>query len=448
MSTKEMREKRANLVSQAREIEKSARDAGREAMNEEETQRFDKFMDEVETLKQQIDRIERLEDAERALAESTGRKTEKGEKRADPTKAERRVIDASQAERGDAVRAWLLNGTNNHAPADMCERAARIGIDVDSKVLSFNLATRALKTLDAEGIREWEQRALTVGTGSSGGFTVPDEMMRTLEVALLRFGGMRQVSDIIRTASGAAMPWPTVNDTSQSGEILTENTQVNQQDVVFAQLILDAFKYSSKMILVPVELLQDSAVNIPEYLGEALGTRIGRITNTHFTTGDGSAKPRGVVTASSLGKTGGAGQTTSVTYADLVDLQHSVDPEYRSNARWMFHDLTLRNLKKLLDAENRPLWAPGIAVREPDTILGQPYVINQAVAQMAASAKSIIFGDFSKYKIRDVQDVILRRLDERFADFHQVAFLAFSRHDGDLLDAGTGPVKHYINAAA
>jgi HK97 family phage major capsid protein len=113
----------------------------------------------------------------------------------------------------------------------------------------------------------------------------------------------------------------------------------------------------------------------------------------------------------------------------------------------------LKALKKIKipqysgDTAGVPLWQPGLVAGQPDTILGYPFVINQAMAAMAASAKSIIFGDLSKYLIRDVRDVQLIRLDERFAEYHQVGFLAFSRHDGDLLDAGTDPVKHYINAA-
>ena len=74
-------------------------------------------------------------------------------------------------------------------------------------------------------------------------------------------------------------------------------------------------------------------------------------------------------------------------------------------------------------------------------------MINNDVAVMAANAKSILFGALDKYLIRDTAGITLLRLDERFADFHQVAFLAFSRHDGDLLNAGTNPVKHYANSA-
>ena len=120
----------------------------------------------------------------------------------------------------------------------------------------------------------------------------------------------------------------------------------------------------------------------------------------------------------------------------------------------MFADSTLKALKKIKipqfsgDTNGMPLWQPGLVQGQPDRILGYPFVINQDVAAMAASAKAIVFGDLSKYLIRDVRDVTLLRLDERYAENHQVAFLAFSRHDGDLLDAGTDPVKLFVNPAA
>ena len=85
---------------------------------------------------------------------------------------------------------------------------------------------------------------------------------------------------------------PTTNDTANVGAIVGEGATTSAQDATFAQLVLDGWKYSSKAILVSVELLQDSAINLPAFIGNALGTRIGRISNTHFTTGTGTGQRR------------------------------------------------------------------------------------------------------------------------------------------------------------
>ena len=115
----------------------------------------------------------------------------------------------------------------------------------------------------------------------------------------------------------------------------------------------------------------------------------------------------------------------------------------------MFADQALKTVKMLKDNEGRPLWIPGIAVSEPDTILGHPYVINQYMDAPGANAKSIAFGQLSNYLIRDVMSVTLFRMtDSVYTRKGQVGFLAFSRHDGNLLDASGESVKYLQHGAS
>jgi HK97 family phage major capsid protein len=458
MALQDLVDKRARLWEESKAILKKAEDEKREQLAPEESAKFDAIHAEMESLKATIDRIQRSDAVERELTESRGRKS-------DPAPLEPRRSEHSdlpvrrpladfprddELSRLEALRVWLLAGSterNKLSDGDLLN-AKRLGFDPNQKVLDINFSRRAMRTLSqAETWQYEETRALAVGTGSAGLFTVPNEMMRPLEIALLTYGGMRQVATVIRTQTGANLPIPTVNDTTNMGEIINENSAVNQQDVAFGQLVLGAFKYSSKMILVSVELMQDNAINLANFLGTALGTRIGRITNNHFTVGVGTTQPKGLVVGATSGKVGLVGETTSLIFDDLVDLEHSVDPAYRQNGRFMFHDKTLAAAKKLKDSQGRPLFLPGLSLSAPDTILGYPYTINQDVAQMSANAKSVLFGDLSKYIIRDVLGITLLRLDERYAEFHQVAFLAFARFDGNLLDAGTHPVKYFANSA-
>jgi HK97 family phage major capsid protein len=296
--------------------------------------------------------------------------------------------------------------------------------------------------------------ALTVTT-SGGGFLIPQGFSDQLDDAIKLFGGMLQASYVFDTATGAAFPWPTDNDTSNVGELLGINTTAAQQDVTFGQVTFNAFKYSSKIVLVPIELLQDSYFDLNKFLALKLGQRIGRIANQHFTTGTGSGQPTGAVTGATAGKVGITGETLTVIYDDLVDLVHAVDPGYRMNptARFMLADSSLKVIKKLKDGQQRPLWLPytGSVLDpdkvSPDTIIGYPYTINQDMAAMAANSKSILFGDFDKYKIRRVMDMTLLRLTERYADVGQVGFLVFARYDGQLVDAGTHPIQYFQNSA-
>jgi HK97 family phage major capsid protein len=197
--------------------------------------------------------------------------------------------------------------------------------------------------------------------------------------------------------------------------------------------------------LVSVELLQDSSVNLPQFLGAALGTRIGRITNDHFTTGTGSGQPQGIVTgaANSSITTAASG---AITYNEILSVFHSIDPAYRANATWMCNDAYKLVLHKLVDGQSRPMLIPSLNGGEADTILGRPLAVNQSMAS-GTSSKCLIFGDLSTYYIREVKQIELMRLDELYASSHQVAFLAFARYDGKIVNAGTNPVK-YLTANA
>jgi len=290
-------------------------------------------------------------------------------------------------------------------------------------------------------------RGQVVGTGSAGGFFVAEGFVPAVERSMLAFGGMRQASRILATAEGNDLPWPTANDTGNVGELLAEETTIGSHvGVTVGQIIFKAYKYSSKLVQVSRELLEDAAVDVAGMLGSMLGERIARITNTHFTTGDNSAKPQGVVPASSSTVT--SASATAITADELISLQHSVDPAYREGpqVRWMFKDSTLAAIRKLKTSDLQYIWQPGANLGEPSLLFGKPYTVNQDMDAIASTKKPVLFGDFSKYIIRDVASFRLRRLEELYAGTDQVGFVAFSRHDGRVLDAGTDPIRHLLCA--
>jgi HK97 family phage major capsid protein len=181
---------------------------------------------------------------------------------------------------------------------------------------------------------------------------------------------------------------------------------------------------------------------------------LGRGYETYLTNGSGSNAPTGILTAiaasgatpvTAAGSSANDGTSNtganSIGYADLINLIHSVDPSYRRGAAFMLHDTTVRFLKTLLDKYGRPLWVPAVKDGEPDTICGYKYVVNQSFPVLAASATTVAFGDWSKFIVRRVKDLSVIRLDERFADYGEVAFVGFSRIDSNLVDAGTHPLN-------
>jgi HK97 family phage major capsid protein len=307
--------------------------------------------------------------------------------------------------------------------------------------------------------QDWNviRNTMSTTTNSEGGYTVATEVARTVLDALKAGpGAMRKVATVIQTSGIGDLNYPTSDGTSEVGEIIAQNAAATSADVSFGLKTLTAYKYSSKIVAVPFELLQDSNVDIEAFVVNRLATRLGRITNTHFTTGTGSSQPNGVVTAATTGYTAAnsTSQVTAITYDSLIELQHSIDPAYRETGacKWMFNDATLKKLRQLKDGSGRPIFVPGYEVGvpggAPDTLLGSGIVINQDVASMAASAKSILFGDFSYYVIRDAMDIqMFRFTDSAYTKLGQVGFLAWMRTGGNLIDVG-GAVKLFVNAAS
>lgn len=411
-------QKRANLWEQAKAIHDKSVEEKR-ALHADEQEQYDRITTEIDGLTSTIDREKRMEEQRAAMEQAAFEKKEKEKK--DPEKRNIPVVESEEYR--SAFNDWVKFGTQ--------------GLDPEQRSILDN------------GRQTLEQRALSAVTGAAGGFTVPQGFYNQIIEGMKPFGGMRQSrASVLRTGAGNDLPIPTNDDTANVGAIVGENAAAgNAIDPVFAQKILKAYKYTSKTFLVPIELLQDSAFDVEAFIRRKIQERIGRILNQHFTTGTGTGQPQGVVTGATLGKTGATGQTTSITYDDLVDLQHSVNPLYRQNAEYMFNDNTLKTIRKLKDGNGLPLWQPSLTAAEPDKILGKSYTINTDMADMASNAKSILFGDFSNYFIRDVMDLMIVRISEKYIENGQIGFIAFSRHDGLLVDAGQGPIKYYANSA-
>ncbi len=281
-----------------------------------------------------------------------------------------------------------------------------------------------------------------VDSGPGGGYYVPDELMGPIVEAMKTTGGVRAVSTVITTRGGADLPIPTDNDTDVSGEIIEENATHSERDLQFGQVVMGSFLYSSKIVKVSRQFLADFRGDIAGYVGRKLGMRIGRMQNLHFTAGDGVSKPRGMTTASTAGKV--AANAGSISYDDLADLQSSVDPAYQLASTWMMNFATLGSVRKLKDSANNPIWVP-MSAAIPDTLLERPVQVNQDMDGTASGVRSVRYGDLSNYHVRDAGNVIVLRLEERYVERLQVGFLAFLRSDGDLVDAGTHPVKHLIH---
>jgi HK97 family phage major capsid protein len=450
IKARQLREDRAKLIRQAQELPVDTA---------EQRTIANKMMDDADELKARIEVLERREalmDQGGRTAPPAGRPGADGDNR------------TPEQRYHDAFMNYLKLGMR--ARPDL--QKPIIGMSAEDRSLVFG-RSRIVEADDQRMIQDAidgvEKRDMGSGgqgayPGATTGFFVPVGFINRIEEALKYYGPMLSAGaglpEIMDTATGQPLPFPTDNDTAVVGELIGEGVSVTGADASLGQIILGAYKFSSKLVKISIELLQDSAFDLESWLARKFANRLGRVLNTYMTTGTGTNQPKGIMVAAVAGPTALGSSSNDGTSAgantigsdDMIALEHSVDPLYRPGARYMFHDTVLQALRQVKDKYGRPLWMPGVINGAPDTINGYGYSINNDMDQLqtvAASPKvsknTVVFGQLSKYVIRRVKDMSILRLEERFAEYGQIAFLGLARYDGNLLDAGTRPVKYLVN---
>lgn len=427
-----------------------------DAWSAEDQTNWDALNADYNRNKEEMDRLKRIEQVRLDMVKDDAIQRDK--KITPPEDVAGPVAAPTYGQRALAFQGWIRSFHPEKVKVSKAHRAAMTACGVRDRQPEIELplcSTQELRGMIRRGkMNTWERLAAAQGLAfraddlstvtNDGGETIPEGFMANWEMALLAYGGMRSVAEIIRTETGNDLPWPTTDDTGNTGELPGEGSASTEQGTTTSSMTLQAWKYSSKIFKVSSELMQDSAFNLAAEIGRMMAERIARIQNTHFTTGDASSKPNGIVTAAAdSGVT--AASSTTYTGDELIDIVHSVDPAYRipNGTGWMMNDTTVKAIRKILVAAEAAhyAWQPGMQAGLPDMLFGFPVTINQDMASPATTAKTIVFGQLNKYKIRDAGAIRVRRTDDLYLATDQVGFVAFQRSDGDLLDAGTNPVK-------
>jgi HK97 family phage major capsid protein len=350
----------------------------------------------------------------------------------DKAEAEEREL-SKQIEREERMLALEKEAVERFA--ENAEREGRTISVADARSAYNKLLRGHVLNEEERQLLQPEQRTISTTPNTAGGYLIPQEFMNELLVVLKAFGGIYEVSRVVRTSTGAVMPWPKFDGTALKAQIVAENAATTTTTFTFASNQLGAYTYRA-LAKASREVIQDSAFDLASFVNQQIGEQFGRALSEHFTVGTGTGQPQGVVTGAGLGAT--AASATALTRQDILNLVHSVDPAYRNspNCRFMLHDSTLKALKALQlgSGDASPLWQVSMREGEPDRLEGYQYVVNQDVPVIAAAARVIVFGDFSRYVIREVADMTIQPLNELFAVNNQVGWAAFGRWDAIVAD--------------
>lgn len=411
LKSKELREQRGKLVSDCRALMNGE-------LTEEVRAKVAVMDTDIDKLQSDIDLYEKQEQRERELAAKGDPITPIAD---DPKAEDRKNANEEETRKyAEAFDVYFRQGSENLTPEQRSILRKGYQPDPDKK----------------------ESRAQTITT-TGGGYVIPQGFMAELERAQLQFGGVRQAARILQTSSGNVIPWPTIDDTGNTGEDSTINTAANGEDMTFGSVSLNSYKMDSGIILVPTELIEDTGIPLDGEIGSMIGERLGRRQNAKQTTGLGVGTFQGVTIGATAALTGAS--PTAIAGDELITLQHKVDPAYRSNPKcaFMMNDDTVRIIRQLKDSNGRYLLDYSTLPGQFTTLLGFKVITNQQMAMVASAAISILFGDFGKFIVRDVRGIVVRRLNELYATADQVAYIAWYRGDSRLVCASQKALVAY-----
>jgi HK97 family phage major capsid protein len=378
----------------------------------EEQEKFDKLCEDFEQTRETRSRGEKLflqdRDIEKTLA----------------TPLEKRIGDTGDAPMTYREFKELRTGTPVHEQPEY------------RNAFWQYLSTRSVSDLDVE-----EHRALSKGTTTAGGYLVPTDFYNQLIRALRFMGNVASLATEIVTDNGDTIQVP-ANTAHGTAAWLAEAGSYTPSDETFAQIALNAFKATAK-IIVSEELLQDSAFDLDAFLAREFGERIGVLENTAYIKGTGTGQPQGLLSSNTASNittvTAAVGNTTTFSYSALVTAIFSLPKQYRDNASFIVNDASARNLYLMLDTQNRPLWNVNVASTGPDTFLGYPIYTDPDIPAPGVGNISVLFGDWRRtYMVRRVTGFGIQRQNELHSDSGQVGFRGFERVDGRVVLAAAG----------
>jgi len=420
----EIKEQRAKVIAQAREVINLA-DADKRSLSDDEQTKVDELFSQADKMAKDAndaERREKLETAEAELRSSQGRKINSITSVTNP-------LDKRQA--SEFMRAWALAGTTGNRPdMNTVTRASEFGFDVSGNTINY--------------------RALSKGTTTAGGFTVPQSFSTELEKVLAYYFSVGEAVEMFDTEDGRDYPWPIVDDSGNAGAIVTEASGIGSStDPAFTQVTFKSWEYYSPIVKVSNQLLRDSARDIPSMLAELFAERMGRALQTAcISTNAGSSAPEGMLYNVTAGVNLASGN--AITLAKLMDLEASVDIAYRSlpGTGFVMHDATFNAIRQIVDATGgRPLLNPDISTGTEKRLFGYPVFISNSMTSISSpgdNAPLILFGALKKYKVRRVGGSTLTRLNELYAANGQVGFCLAEAFDARwITKAGVKTLNSY-----
>ncbi|MEO0983275.1 MAG: phage major capsid protein [Pseudomonadota bacterium] len=318
---------------------------------------------------------------------------------------------------------------------------ARAAAAPDEKKVAF---ARYMRAGDASAVAQLEAKALNVGNDPEGGYLAPHETERLISRAVKDISPIRQIASV-REIGANVFRKPVSNGDASAGWVgetaaRVETTSPTITAIDFPTMELYAMPAASQA------LLDDSIVDIEQWLADEVQGEFAAQESAAFVTGDGVNAPKGfldytiadeaVRAAGEIGyiATGVDGAFPASDPSDvLLDLIYTPKQAYRANGRFVLNRSVLGQLRKFKDADGNYLWQPSQTAGEPARLMGYPVTEAEDMPDIAIGSHSIAFGDFRRFYLI-VDRVGVRVLRDPYSAKPFVLFYTTKRVGGGVQD--------------
>jgi HK97 family phage major capsid protein len=326
--------------------------------------------------------------------------------------------------------------------------AARGKMAVDATAEEFDAYKTAFVNFVRKGdpMTDAERKALSVGSDPDGGYTVtPDMSGRTIQ-KIFETSPIRQIASVQSITTDALEGVEDRNE-GTGGWVAETGTRAQSNTPQMGRWRIPVHEMYS-MPAATQQILDDSGINIEQWLADKVADKLARIENAAFVEGNGVGQPRGFLDYSST-NVGDSSRTwgvlenvhtgTSASYgtssngADkLVSLVHKLKAGYRTGAVFVMNRATLGTTRTLKDGAGQYIWLPSMTAGQNSSLLGYPVVEAEDMDDIAADSRSVAFGNFRLgYQIVDRQGI--RVLRDPYSSKPYVLFYTTRRVGGAVL---------------
>lgn len=211
----------------------------------------------------------------------------------------------------------------------------------------------------------------------------------------------------------------------------TEFTEITADSGKFTSVDLSGY-LAGALTLIGKSVENNGTFSVVNFIVAQMADEIAEFIEGQLLVGTGSGAAQG---ATNTTNTVTAAAAAAISADDLIKLQASIKQAYQANACWTMAPATFLAVKQLKDNNGRYLLQDNISGAFPFMLLGKPVYLSDNMPAIAASAKTVLYGDYSGLSVNFRENISVEVLREKYATQHAIGVVSWFEFDAKVSDA-------------